>query len=139
MCRVNHHSVNNYSDLNTIRSHKGVIKPVCASNGLFTTKMPLQGPRRSMTEGNVNRCSSVTRAISLDDITLELVIRIAKHGKVHRTMYASAVGLLQNNTGCFSPLLNNDPNVLNIPNLYATFCQTCTVPLQESQQTLLLN
>lgn len=70
-----------------------------------------------MTEGNVNRCSSVTRAISLDDITLELVIRIAKHGKVHRMMYASAVGLLENNMRCFSPHLNNDPSVLNILNL----------------------
>lgn len=70
-----------------------------------------------MTEGNVNRCSSVTRAISLDDITLELVIKIAKHGKVHRTMYASAVGLLENNIGCFSQHLNNDPRVLNILNL----------------------
>lgn len=52
-----------------------------------------------MTEQNVNRCFLVTRTISLDEITLELAIKIAKHGNVHRTIYASAVGLLKNKTG----------------------------------------
>lgn len=49
-----------------------------------------------MTEQNVNRWFSATRAIGLDDITLELAIKIAKHGNVHRMIYASAVGLLKN-------------------------------------------
>ncbi len=61
MRRVNHHSVNNYCALNTL-SHKRVIKAVCSTNSLFTTKMPLQGSRRSMTEENINRCLLVTRA-----------------------------------------------------------------------------
>lgn len=52
-----------------------------------------------MTEQNVNRCFLVTRTISLDEITLELAIKIAKHGNVHRMIYASAVGLLKNKTG----------------------------------------
>lgn len=51
-----------------------------------------------MTEQNINKCSSVTRSISLGDITLELAIRIAKHGNVHRMRYAIAVGLLKKNT-----------------------------------------
>lgn len=72
------------------------MKRDCATNGLFTTNMPVQGPSRSMTEQNINRCSSVTRTISLDDITLEVAIKIAKHGNVHRMRYANAVGLLEN-------------------------------------------
>lgn len=56
---------------------------------------PIQEPNWSMTEQNFNRYISDTAEISLDGITLELAIKIPKHGSVDRRRYASAVGLLE--------------------------------------------
>ena len=66
-----------------------------------------------MTEQNINRCFSLTRTISLDDITLELAIKIAKQGNVHRMRYASAVGLLKNRIGFYLHLNNDHPGIMN--------------------------
>jgi len=46
-----------------------------------------------MTEQNTYR--GQPRDGIIDGITLELAITIAKHGKVHRMRYTSAVGLLK--------------------------------------------
>lgn len=78
------------------------------------------------------------KKISHDDITLELAIKIAKHGNVHRMRYASAVGLLKNKIGCFSSHANDDglsmvnncsfaKEVLILFSMYSVYCIHCII------------
>lgn len=66
----------------------------------------------------------VTGAIALRDVTLELTIKTAKQGSVHRMMYASMVGLLQNKTACLSSHLNDDHRPGVIANFVSGDCPT---------------
>lgn len=69
------------------------IKWAGASNRRLTTEMPVQWPPQLQV---------LLEPLTVDDITLELTIKIAKQGNVHRMTWASTVGLLQNKTGCLS-------------------------------------
>lgn len=62
--------------------------------------MLVQGPPAE--HDGANQLQVLLEPVTVDDITLELTIKIAKQGNVHRMTWASTEGLLQNKTECLS-------------------------------------